>query len=171
MLVFPLLSALITPFSGALADRTSYGLLVTLGLFFTAAGLYFTANMPLEVSLWQIIGGQAVLGLGNALFQPANNSIVMGVAPADKLGIASGINALARNMGLVIGTATAVAVFDYQRLHYTQSILSQTAAAPEMAAFISAYHDSMLVAALTAAAGFLLSLKQSNYLRKNPMVK
>jgi MFS-type transporter involved in bile tolerance (Atg22 family) len=45
----------------------------------------------------------AVMALGNGLFQSPNNSLIMSTVPRDRLGIAGSINAMVRNLGLVIG--------------------------------------------------------------------
>lgn len=167
MLVFPFLSAVITPFSGTLSAKTGPGLLTSLGLGFTALGLYFTARLGTDPDIVQIIAGQAVLGFGNALFQPSNNSTVMSAAPLDKLGIASGINALSRNVGLVIGTAMAVAIFEYKRMH-SQSALPELTTGAEISSFVGAYHDAMAAAAVAAALGFFISLLSRKDCLKKP---
>ncbi len=62
------------------------------------------AMWHLASPLWVIIVIIAVNGFGNGVFQSPNNTIIMSaVAPKD-LGIAGGLNALARNLGWSSGS-------------------------------------------------------------------
>lgn len=58
-----------------------------------------------------------LIGLGNGAFQTPNNSSIMGSVPEDRRGIASGMLATMRNIGMVLGTAIAGAVFTGQENH------------------------------------------------------
>ncbi|HET7434583.1 MAG TPA: MFS transporter, partial [Thermoanaerobaculia bacterium] len=55
--------------------------------------------------------GLAVIGVGVGLFTSPNNSALMGAAPRHRQGIASGVLASARNVGMVLGVGLAGAVF------------------------------------------------------------
>ena len=46
------------------------------------------------------------------LFQPPNNSAVMGALPRAKLGSGGGLLATSRNVGMVLGVATGAALFE-----------------------------------------------------------
>jgi sugar phosphate permease len=45
-------------------------------------------------------------------FQPPNNSAVMGALPRTKLGAGGGLLATSRNVGMALGVATGVALFE-----------------------------------------------------------
>ena len=47
------------------------------------------------------------------LFQPPNNSAVMGALPPAKLGSGGGLLATSRNVGIVLGVATGGALFEF----------------------------------------------------------
>lgn len=47
------------------------------------------------------------LGLGNAIFQSPNNTMIMSSVDETQLGAAGSINALARNLGMVLGNVTS----------------------------------------------------------------
>jgi MFS family permease len=53
----------------------------------------------------------AVAGLGFGCFVAPNNSRLLGSAPPDRRGIASGVLAAARNTGMVLGIGLAAAVY------------------------------------------------------------
>jgi hypothetical protein len=60
-----------------------------------------------EVRNLDILWRQVALGIGIGLFNPANNSAIIGSLPREKVGLASSFLALARNLGMVIGVAFA----------------------------------------------------------------
>ncbi len=49
-------------------------------------------------------------GIGMGLFQSPNNSVIMSSVPKSELGIAGSINALARNLGMMLGTSFSTMV-------------------------------------------------------------
>jgi preprotein translocase subunit SecG len=50
------------------------------------------------------------MGLGNALFQSPNNTIIMSSADKRYLGIIGSLNALARNVGNIVGVTFATTI-------------------------------------------------------------
>jgi EmrB/QacA subfamily drug resistance transporter len=159
MSAFPLVMAITAPVSGILSDKVGTVTLTTVGLGLMAAGLLMTAKLHLDATLWLIMGAQAVMGLGNGLFQSPNNNSVMSSVEPRQLGVAGGINALARNFGMVCGTAVAVSILEYQRVASLGG-LSQPTDAQQVAAFMAGYHDALLVGACLATAGALISFKR-----------
>jgi MFS family permease len=63
-----------------------------------------------ETSLTYIAICLAVCGLGTGIFVTPNNSALMGSAPRTRQGIASGILATARNVGMVLGIGLSGAI-------------------------------------------------------------
>lgn len=161
---FPLLLAVVAPLSGYLSEKVSLKLLTVSGLTLTASGLLFLSTIDTGVPLWQIALCQAVLGIGNGLFQsPNNNSVLSSVAP-DKLGIAAGLNALVRNVGMVSGTAAAVSIFEGRRLLLLEKLAEPT---PDQlaAAFLSGYHTALLAGACFAAVAAVISLNRRSHVK------
>jgi MFS family permease len=54
------------------------------------------------------------MGIGIGLFNPANNSAIIGSLPREKVGLASSFLALARNRGVVIGVVFAEMVIAFR---------------------------------------------------------
>ncbi|MBV9495430.1 MAG: MFS transporter [Acidobacteria bacterium] len=105
----PIVMAIVAPISGALSDRIGSRLLSASGmfvLFLGLLGLVWTANKTPGM----IAAALAVVGLGVGLFVSPNNSALMGAAPAHRQGIASGVLATARNLGMVLGVGISGAV-------------------------------------------------------------
>jgi hypothetical protein len=94
----------------------------------------------------------AVGGLGIGIFVSPNNSALMGAAPAHRQGIAAGILALARNVGMVIGVGFAGAVYT--------TVLSHGAAG-EASAILEAMRVAYLLAAGIAVAGMGIAAVRS----------
>jgi len=82
--------------------------------------------------------------------------------PASKVGLASGISALMRNVGMVSGIAVAVSVFESKRQQELigLTILDQAA---YLHAFLSAYHIALVIGAGFAGLGALISLSRKGH--------
>jgi EmrB/QacA subfamily drug resistance transporter len=107
----PIVMAVIAPIAGALSDRIGSRALSTTGMFVLALGLAFAGTLAPRASIAMIAFSLAVIGLGVGLFTTPNNSALMGAAPRHRQGIASGVLASARNVGMVLGVGLAGAVF------------------------------------------------------------
>jgi MFS family permease len=77
-----------------------------------AAGLAGLALADGATPMWAVVGGLALEGAGMGLFQPPNNSAVMGALPPEKLGSGGGLLATSRNVGMVLGVATGGLLFE-----------------------------------------------------------
>lgn len=107
----PIVMAVIAPLAGSLSDRIGSRLLATLGMLSLAAGIFLLAMLAEGSSLAAIAAALGVVGLGVGLFVSPNNSALMGAAPRHRQGIASGVLATARNLGMVLGVGLSGAVF------------------------------------------------------------
>ncbi len=97
--------------SGWLSDRIGGRGLLVLGMLATAVGMAgLAASWPTtgqaQPSAWMF-----VIGAGTGVFISPNLSALMGAAPANRQGIAGGVLALARNLGMSFGVAVASALF------------------------------------------------------------
>jgi EmrB/QacA subfamily drug resistance transporter len=107
----PLLMALMAPIAGTLSDRIGSQIPTTLGMLILAAGLFLLSRLTPTSPYLQVIIGLGVSGMGTGLFVAPNNSALMGAAPRSRQGIASGVLALARNVGMVLGIGLTGAIF------------------------------------------------------------
>lgn len=108
---YPLTTALFAPLSGWLSDKITYRPLTVAGMLVSTAALLVMAALKTTSGESHIVLSLIMLGAGMAIFQSPNNSSVMGSVPSRQLGIAGGINALARNVGMVSGTSFSVLIF------------------------------------------------------------
>ncbi len=109
MMAFPTAMAVTASFSGWLSDKIGYVLLTTSGLVLNGLALVALANISLQTPITLIIIYIAMMGA--SLFQSPNNSCVMGSVPKNKLGAATGISQLIKNLGMVIGITFSVVIF------------------------------------------------------------
>jgi EmrB/QacA subfamily drug resistance transporter len=107
----PIVMAVIAPFAGRWSDRIGSRTLATGGMLVLAIGLTLLGTFAPAASLTLLAIALAVIGIGIGLFTTPNNSALMGAAPAHRQGIASGVLASARNVGMVLGVGLAGAVF------------------------------------------------------------
>lgn len=134
--------AVVAPVSGALSDRVGPRWLATSGMVLLAAGLAGLGVSGRDTPLGLVAAALAVAGLGTGLFVSPNNSALMGAAPRHRQGIAAGVLALARNVGMVLGVGLAGAVFS--------TVLARGQAAGSADALFAALRTSFMVAAAVA---------------------
>jgi EmrB/QacA subfamily drug resistance transporter len=107
----PLALSVVSPLAGWLSDRVGPRLPCLAGAAVLAAGLASLAGAGPGDSLGSVALRLGALGAGMGLFQPPNNSAVMGSLPRERLGTGGGMLATARNLGMVVGVSLAGALF------------------------------------------------------------
>jgi MFS transporter, DHA2 family, multidrug resistance protein len=111
MTPWPLATAVVAPIAGRLADRYPAGLLGGLGLTTFAAGLTALALLPAHPSVADITWRMTLCGAGFGLFQSPNNRAMLGSAPRERAGGASGMLGTARLLGQTVGAALVALMF------------------------------------------------------------
>ena len=106
----PIAMLFVAPLSGTLSDRIGTRPLAFCGMAICALGLYLLSGLNATADSFDVAWRLAIVGVGAGLFQSPNNSAVMGSVPVAHLGIASGILAAMRNVGMVLGIAVSGAV-------------------------------------------------------------
>ncbi|MEA4909059.1 MAG: MFS transporter [Anaerolineaceae bacterium] len=146
----PAIMAIVAPISGTLSDRIGSRLPATLGMVILAGGLVMLSLLGPESSQATIIVALLLCGLGTGIFVSPNNSALMGAAPGNRQGIAAGILATARNVGMALGTGLAGA------------ILTTFLGSSRPGALYQGTHVAFLVAAGLALASGLTSALRGN---------
>jgi len=145
----PLALSLAAPLAGWLSDRFGPRWPCLAGM-----GLLVAAEVSLAVarsgdSLASIFARLALAGTGMGLFQPPNNSAVMGTLPRARLGSGGGLLATSRNLGMVLGVALSGALF------------SLGVGNEGLGDFLAGWRLALLAGASLAVAAGLLSLARS----------
>lgn len=109
--VQPFVMALVASPSGWLSDRVGTRWLATSGMALLAVGLVGLSTLREGFGSAATVAWLAVMGLGTGVFISPNSSALMGAAPRAQQGVAGGVLAVARNLGMMAGVALAVSLF------------------------------------------------------------
>jgi DHA2 family multidrug resistance protein-like MFS transporter len=101
----------VAPLAGRLSDRYSAGLLGGCGLAVLTAGMLLVMALPADAAFWDVVWRMMVCGIGFGFFQSPNNRAIIGAAPRNRSGAASGMLSTARLTGQTIGGAVVGLVF------------------------------------------------------------
>lgn len=146
----PITMAVVAPLSGALSDRIGARIPATVGMGILAAGLFLLSRLEPVTSEGSAVIALAVIGLGTGIFISPNSSALMGAAPPEGQGIAGGILAMARNVGMVVGVGLAGAIFS--------TLLGARGLHSPLAQLTHAVDSGLLMTAGVALLGALTSL-------------
>ncbi|MBI4774678.1 MAG: MFS transporter [Deltaproteobacteria bacterium] len=111
MMVVPVTMGIVAPASGMLADRFGPRGITLLGLTLAAAGCVIISTLDSGVAPLGYILRLTPLGLGLGMFLSPNNSAILGEAPREHIGIASGLLSLSRTLGNTSGFPLMGALF------------------------------------------------------------
>ena len=110
MAAAPIATLFVAPLSGTLSDRFGTRVFAVCGMALNALGLYLLSGLDGSSSAWDVIWRLSIAGVGGGMFQSPNNSAIMGSVPPWHRGIAGGILAAMRSVGMVLGIAVAGAI-------------------------------------------------------------
>ena len=91
--------AVLSPISGRLSDKLSAHKLSAVGIGICAAALGMLAFLTQKTSIWFVLGGLIVCGVGSAFFATPNTHAVMAAVDEKDYGIASSILSTMRSFG------------------------------------------------------------------------
>ena len=100
-----LATAIAAPLSGRLMERVPAAVLGGVGLAMMSAGLWLLAVLPPSPDVADIVWRMVLGGFGFGLFQTPNNRTMVGAAPPERAGGASGMLSTARLLGQTTGAA------------------------------------------------------------------
>ena len=152
--ITPLVMVVCSPIVGSLSDRFGSRIFSMMGMFFSTLSLVLFAIMTLTTALPAfilLISGLICTGLGIGIFAAPNNSAIMGATSQIYQGVASGVVATFRNIGMIAGTTLGGTLFD---LIYGQ--ISRNGASSHRN-FLSAFSMVMWIAVIFGILGFICS--------------
>jgi len=157
----------LSPISGALADRVGSRALATLGMIVTAIGLAGLLTIQVDTPFWQLVLWQLVIGAGSGLFNAPNTSAVMGVVPPAKRGIGAGMRAMLVNTGFIISIALAIGLITTAMSAQTMvAVFSGTQAGAtgiDLSPFIGALHVAFGAGVVASLVGAGISLLRGGH--------
>lgn len=150
--ITPVVMTILSPIVGVLSDRLGSRIFSMTGMCFSTislalfAAMALTANLP---ALILLILGLICTDLGIGVFAAPNNSAIMGAVPKAHQGVASGMVATFRNIGMVLGTTVGGTLFDLIYEHISQNGNASSNA------FLSAFSIVMFIAIFFGILGFI----------------
>jgi EmrB/QacA subfamily drug resistance transporter len=109
-----LVSFIVAPFSGKLAERFGVRWFLAFGLAFVGIGLLLMRGVQPGDDWTALLAGFLVAGGGIGMTNPALATAAIGVVEPRRSGMASGINSTFRQVGIATGIAAWGAVFQHE---------------------------------------------------------
>lgn len=170
LMLLPVVGAITAPLGGWLSDQISPAYLTTLALGVISGSLlgftWLTAHSTVAVVMLRMIA----LGLGMGLFQAANATLIMSSVSSTQLGTGGALLAMSRSMGTVSSVALMGALFasrfTVHSIGHTQP--DRFIESDEIQAFMLAFQDIYLIAAILAGIATLVSLTYWPWRTRDP---
>jgi EmrB/QacA subfamily drug resistance transporter len=137
-----LMVILVAPLSGRLADRIGPRPLMTGGLLLVAISLFWQSFLSVDSGFAFLAPGFVLMGTGMGLVMPPMSAAAMNAVDRTKAGVAGGILSMSRMIGGTLGVAVLGAFISDER---------------EPAAFVASLGNGLLIGAIVAATGALVS--------------
>jgi EmrB/QacA subfamily drug resistance transporter len=158
LMAMPLAFGIIAPLAGRVADRVGARPLTVSGMALVATSL--TTLALLRPSTFGFLVALALIGIGLGLFTSPNNAAIMGAAPSQQAGMASGILNMTRGFGTALGLALTGLVFTISSRNSGDT--------PSRAAHALAAHaftaTALVLAAIAATAGLIAASRANGTL-------
>lgn len=151
LLFQPATQAIFSPFAGRLSDRIEPQIVSSIGMLFTAIGLFLLVLLKEETGLAYIITCLLLLGVGLALFSSPNTNAIMSSVQKRFYGVASGTTATMRVIGQMLSMGIATLIFAV----YIGRVQINTASHP---LFLRSIETNFAVMAALCFGGILASL-------------
>jgi EmrB/QacA subfamily drug resistance transporter len=174
LLLAPLAIGLLvlSPISGALADRYGSRLLATLGMVVTGIGLVGLCTLQPDTPYWQLALWQVIIGAGSGLFNSPNTSAVMSVVPPDRRGMGAGARMMLVQTGFIISIALSIglvaSVVDPKTMLAIFSGTQIGAQGVDLAPFMTALHIAFGVGAVASFIGAVVSALRGPHVVDEP---
>jgi EmrB/QacA subfamily drug resistance transporter len=145
MAVVPLTMMFVAPTSGSLSDRFGTRPITVVGLIVLLIGYFALTMLDTDTSAKGFILRFIPVGIGMGIFQSPNNSAIMGSAPRERLGVASGMLAVDRSLGQTTGIAVLGAIWASRAFYYAGGMLETGATGASPEAQVAALQDTFVV--------------------------
>jgi EmrB/QacA subfamily drug resistance transporter len=158
MATVPVALGVIAPLSGSLSDRYGSRPITVAGLGVLVLGFLAVSSLDAHTTSLGYVLRFLPVGLGVGMFQSPNNSAIMGAAPRDRLGVASGMLAMTRTLGQTTGIAALGALWAGQVFKHAGGLLPGGATSAPIPAQTLALRDTFVLVSALIVVALLLSL-------------
>jgi EmrB/QacA subfamily drug resistance transporter len=111
LLAQPVVMTIFAPLAGRLSDRVEARKIASVGMAFSVVALAMFVFLGNATTFWYIIAALAILGFGTGLFASPNTNVVMGSVEKRFFGVASGVMATMRTVGMNLGMGVTMILF------------------------------------------------------------
>lgn len=156
-LIFVILPAVLmfgSPLVGQMYDRTRHRPYATLGHLVRAGALFLLAYGFLAHEVLITLAAFAIMGVGSSLFQTPNNTEFMLSLPREKSGLASSVQATARNLSAAVGVSLATLLMTLMMGSMDYSAIAGGPMADELASSVA---TAVAIAGTLSLAGAVIS--------------
>ncbi len=137
--------------AGRFSERVPARWLIGPGLVLVGVGLIVMGGLTGGSNWTALVPGFIVSGLGGGLVNPPLASTAIGVVPPQKAGMASGVNATFRQIGIAAGIAGLGSIFSAALQHNLTSNPAVASSAPRVVTMVRQGQVGQLLASLPAA--------------------
>ena len=155
---YPITSVIVAPISGFLSDRISTKPLTVTGMSLCTISLISMSFLNKSSPIFLIGVLLSLLGAGMAMFQSPNTSTVMGSVEKNRLGVAGGLQALARNLGMVTGSSVSLVIFSFLT---KTNMNSMSGTSFDAGLFIKGFSAVLIFGGVSSFLALLVSLKRT----------
>jgi MFS family permease len=108
MISQPIAMTLLSPLAGKLSDKHNPGVIASMGMGLTAAGLILLCFVTPETPVYAIVALLLLMGIGFGLFSSPNSNAIMSSVEKRYLGVASGVVGTMRMVGQMLSMGIAM---------------------------------------------------------------
>lgn len=157
LVAIPIAFGTIAPVAGSLSDRLGARPVTAFGLLLLFLGALSISRLTGQSSTASYILHVLPFGLGMGIFQSPNNSVIMSLAPKERLGMASSLLSVVRTLGRSSGIAILGAFWASRVLVYAGSTHTGDATTAPIPAQVAGFQEAFLVVAGFALFALLLT--------------
>jgi MFS family permease len=158
MISQPIAMTLLSPLAGKLSDKYNPGVIASIGMGLTAAGLVCLCFITEDTPVYVIVALLLLMGIGFGLFSSPNSNAIMSSVEKRHLGVASGVVGTMRMVGQMLSMGIAmmlIALF----------IGKQTINPLTYPGLISGMRLGFVIFSILSVLGIFASLARNNYPR------
>ena len=156
--IVPIAMGLVAPVAGSLSDRLGTRPITVVGLLILLIGYYAVSTLSVHTSGLGYIVRFLPIGIGMGVFQSPNNSAIMGSAPRERLGIASGLLAFTRILGQTTGIALLGALWASRVAYHLGEVPQGGATAAPPATQVAALQNTVFFVLIIVGLALLLGI-------------
>jgi EmrB/QacA subfamily drug resistance transporter len=156
----PFVLAVLSPLAGRLADRVQPRIVVSVGMAITALVLTQFIFFNQDTSIARILATLVIAGMGMSMFDTPNTNAIMSSVEKKSYGVASGIVATMRQIGMILSMAITMLLFSF--------FIGRVEITPEYyPAFLKSMHVAFTVFTVLCCLGIVVSLLRGK-IKDNP---